>query len=143
MEMLFSANPGQSPKPVKRVASGGELSRLSLALIIAAGEQARGRVRIFDEIDAGIGGETAHSVGRFLKQASAAGQAFCVTHLAQVAARADYQLQVDKKTAGRSTRIAIRNLDRDARVTELARMLGSTDSETGRRHAESLLNPPE
>jgi len=143
VEMLFSANPGQSPKPVKRVASGGELSRLSLALIIAAGEQARGRVRIFDEIDAGIGGETAHSVGRFLKQASAAGQAFCVTHLAQVAARADYQLQVDKRTAGRSTRIAIRNLDRTARVTELARMLGSTDSETGRRHAESLLKPPE
>ena len=139
VEMLFSANPGQSPKPVKRVASGGELSRLSLALIIAAGEQARGRVRIFDEIDAGIGGETAHSVGRFLKQASAAGQAFCVTHLAQVASRADYQLQVDKKTTGRSTRIAIRKLDRDTRVTELARMLGSTDSETGRRHAESLL----
>jgi len=143
VEMLFSANPGQSPKPVKRVASGGELSRLSLALIIAAGEGARGRVRIFDEIDAGIGGETAHSVGRFLKQASTAGQAFCVTHLAQVAARADYQLQVDKKTAGNTTRIVIRKLDGDTRVAELARMLGSTGSETGLRHAESLLKPPE
>lgn len=139
VEMLFSANPGQSPRPVKRVASGGELSRLSLALIIAGGEQARGRVRIFDEIDAGIGGETAHSVGRFLKQASTAGQAFCVTHLAQVAARADHQFQVDKQAAGKTTRISIRRLDGDERVAELARMLGSTDSETGRRHAESLL----
>jgi len=139
VEMLFSANPGQSPKPVKRVASGGELSRLSLALIIAADEQPRGRIRIFDEIDAGIGGETAHSVGRFLKQASTAGQAFCVTHLAQVAARADYQFQVDKQPGNRATRIAIRRLEGKARVSELARMLGSTDSETGRRHAESLL----
>jgi len=143
VEMLFSANPGQSPRPVKRVASGGELSRLSLALIIAGGEQARGRVRIFDEIDAGIGGETAHSVGRFLKQASTAGQAFCVTHLAQVAARADHQFQVDKQAAGKSTRISIRQLDGDERVAELARMLGSTDSETGRRHAESLLESAE
>lgn len=139
VEMLFSANPGQSPRPVKRVASGGELSRLSLALIIAGGEQARGRVRIFDEIDAGIGGETAHSVGRFLKQASTAGQAFCVTHLAQVAARADFQFQVDKQPTAKATRISIRRLAEDARVAELARMLGSTDSETGRRHAESLL----
>lgn len=143
VEMLFSANPGQSPKPVKRVASGGELSRLSLALIIAAGDRARGRVRIFDEVDAGIGGETAHSVGRFLKQASTAGQALCVTHLAQVAARADYQFRVDKRPARTSTRIDIQRLDRDTRVAELARMLGSTDSETGRRHAESLLEPSE
>lgn len=139
VEMLFSANPGQSPKPVKRVASGGELSRLSLALIVAAGEQARGRVRIFDEIDAGIGGETAHAVGRFLKQAGTDGQAFCVTHLAQVAARADYQFQVAKQPGDNSTRISIQRLDDQGRVTELARMLGSTDSKTGRRHAESLL----
>lgn len=143
LEMLFSANPGQSPKPVKRVASGGELSRLSLALIIASGEHSRGRVRIFDEIDAGIGGETAHSVGRFLKRASTAGQAFCVTHLAQVAAHADYQFQVDKQPEDRGTRISIQRLDADARIAELARMLGSADSETGRRHAESLLKTAE
>ncbi|MEX2500696.1 MAG: DNA repair protein RecN [Wenzhouxiangellaceae bacterium] len=139
VEMLFSANPGQSPKPLKRVASGGELSRLSLAMIIAAAEQAEGRVRIFDEIDAGVGGETAHAVGRFLKQASEAGQALCVTHLAQVAARADYQFRVDKQAGKAKTRVSIQRLDDDQRVIELARMLGSAESETSRRHAETML----
>jgi len=139
VEMLFSANPGQSPKPLKRVASGGELSRLSLAMIIAAAESGEGRVRIFDEIDAGVGGETAHAVGRFLKQASGAGQAFCVTHLAQVAARADYQFRVDKRQGKAATHVEISRLDGDQRVVELARMLGSADSKTSRRHAETLL----
>ena len=137
--ILFSANPGQSPRPLKRVASGGELSRLSLAMIIGAAESAEGRVRIFDEIDAGVGGETAHAVGRFLKQASEAGQAFCVTHLAQVAAHADCQYRVVKQPEKASTRVRIERLDGDQRVTELARMLGSADAETSRRHAESML----
>jgi len=139
VEILFSANPGQSPRPLKRVASGGELSRLSLAMIIGAAERAEGRVRIFDEIDAGVGGETAHAVGRFLKQASDTGQAFCVTHLAQVAARADYQLRVVKQPESASTHVSIERLDSDQRIVELARMLGSADSETSRRHAESML----
>jgi len=139
VEIMFSANPGQSPRPLKRVASGGELSRLSLAMIIGAAESAEGRVRIFDEIDAGIGGETAHAVGRFLKQASEAGQAFCVTHLAQVAARADYQFRVVKQPENTSTQVRIDRLDSDQRVLELARMLGSADSETSQRHAESML----
>lgn len=140
VEILFSANPGQSPRPLKRVASGGELSRLSLAMIIGAAESAEGRVRIFDEIDAGVGGETAHAVGRFLKQASEAGQAFCVTHLAQVAARADCQFRVVKQPEDASTRVRIERLDGDQRIVELARMLGSADSDTSRRHAESMLN---
>lgn len=139
VEILFSANPGQSPRPLKRVASGGELSRLSLAMIIAAAESAEGRVRIFDEIDAGVGGETAHAVGVFLKQASAAGQALCVTHLAQVAARADYQLRVEKRPEKAATRVNIHRLDDEQRVVELARMLGSADSETSQRHAETML----
>jgi len=139
VEILFSANPGQSPRPLKRVASGGELSRLSLAMIIAAAESAAGRVRIFDEIDAGVGGETAHAVGRFLKQASEAGQAFCVTHLAQVAARADCQFRVVKQPKNASTQVRIDRLDGEQRVVELARMLGSADAETSRRHAESML----
>jgi len=140
VEILFSANPGQSPRPLKRVASGGELSRLSLAMIIGAAESAEGRVRIFDEIDAGVGGETAHAVGDFLKRASAAGQAFCVTHLAQVAARADCQFRVVKQPENASTRVSIDRLEGDQRVVELARMLGSADAETSRRHAESMLN---
>lgn len=139
VEILFSANPGQSPRPLKRVASGGELSRLSLAMIIGAAENAQGRVRIFDEIDAGVGGETAHAVGRFLKQASETGQAFCVTHLAQVAARADHQFRVVKQPDDAATHVRIERLDGDQRVVELARMLGSADSKTSRRHAESML----
>lgn len=139
VEILFSANPGQSPRPLKRVASGGELSRLSLAMIIAAAESAEGRIRIFDEIDAGVGGETAHAVGSFLKQASEAGQAFCVTHLAQVAARADCHFRVVKEPENAATKVRIDRLDDDQRVSELARMLGSAASETSRRHAESML----
>ena len=139
VEIMFSANPGQSLRPLRRVASGGELSRLSLGMIVGAAENAGGRVRIFDEIDAGVGGETAHAVGRFLRQASESGQAFCVTHLAQVAARADYQYRVVKQPEGDSTQVRISRLDSDQRVIELARMLGSADAETSRRYAESML----
>jgi DNA repair protein RecN (Recombination protein N) len=139
VEILFSANPGQSPAPLGRVASGGELSRFSLALIIAAGDDAGGRVRIFDEIDAGVGGETAHAVGRFVHRASAGGQAFCVTHLAQVAACADQQFRVVKQPGRGSTRVAVQRLDSDQRVVELARMLGAADAETSRDHARAML----
>ena len=139
VEILFSANPGQSPRPLKQVASGGELSRLGLALIIAGGEGEPGRVRVFDEIDAGVGGETAHAVGRFLRQAAESGQAFCVTHLAQVAARADQQFRVIKRAEADATRVDVERLDRNARITELARMLGSADADTSRQHAEAML----
>ncbi|NKI34814.1 DNA repair protein RecN [Wenzhouxiangella sp. XN79A] len=139
VEILFSANPGQPPRSLKRVASGGELSRLSLAMIIAAAEPAAGLVRIFDEIDAGVGGETAHKVGEFLHRAGEGGQAFCVTHLAQVAARADRQFRVLKRAEDGRTRVTVESLDRDARIAELARMLGSTTGRTSRRHAEALL----
>ncbi len=139
IELLFTANPGQPPRPLKRVASGGELSRLSLAMIVASAEPARGVVRIFDEIDAGVGGETAHRVGEFLHRAGAGGQAFCVTHLAQVAARADQQYRVIKQSGDSRTRVQVEPLDSKARVAELARMLGSTTGETSRRHAEALL----
>jgi len=140
VELLFSANPGQSPAPLKRVASGGELSRLGLALIIAGGDDAEGRVRIFDEIDAGVGGETAHAVGRFLRRASIGGQAFCVTHLAQVAACADRQFRVTKRPDGNATRVAVQRLDAEQRIVELARMLGSADAKTGREHARAMLS---
>lgn len=139
IEILFSANPGQPPRSLKRVASGGELSRLSLAMIIASAEPAAGLVRIFDEIDAGVGGETAHKVGEFLQRAGEGGQSFCVTHLAQVAARARRQFRVLKRTEGGETRVTVEPLDGETRVAELARMLGSTTGETSRRHAEALL----
>lgn len=139
VEIQFSANPGQPAKPLRRVASGGELSRLSLAMIIASAEPARGLVRIFDEIDAGVGGETAHKVGEFLHAAGAGAQAFCVTHLAQVAARADHQFRVLKQSDGGRTMIRVDSLDQESRIVELARMLGSASGETSRRHAVSLL----
>ncbi|PKL95637.1 MAG: DNA repair protein RecN [Gammaproteobacteria bacterium HGW-Gammaproteobacteria-8] len=139
VEILFSANPGQSPRPLSRIASGGELSRFSLALIIAAGESGRGTVRIFDEIDAGVGGETAHAVGRFLRRAGRGGQALCVTHLAQVAACADSQWKVSKSGHKGRTRVELQPLDAAGRIDEIARMLGASGSEAARRHAEVLL----
>ncbi|MEM7054408.1 MAG: DNA repair protein RecN [Pseudomonadota bacterium] len=139
VEILFSANPGQTPKALKKVASGGELSRLSLAMIIASADPGQHITRIFDEIDAGVGGETAHRVGEFLHQTAVLGQSLCVTHLAQVAARADFQLKVEKSAKKAQTKVEIRSLDADERVAELARMLGSEASEISRKHAQSLL----
>ena len=139
IEILFSANPGQPLRALGRVASGGELSRVSLALMIAARPSEGPVSRVFDEVDAGIGGETAQVVGRFLRQAAGFGQAFCVTHLAQVAACADHQLSVQKNHDGDSTRIRIATLDARARQEEIARMLGNAQSSKSRAHARELL----
>ncbi|WP_376690181.1 DNA repair protein RecN [Wenzhouxiangella sp. EGI_FJ10409] len=135
----FSANPGQPMQPLSKVASGGELSRVALALMIAADRQDGPKTRIFDEVDAGVGGETAHIVGQFLREAAGTGQAMCVTHLAQVAARADHQLWVRKEKSKGTTALMIESLDAQARQREIARMLGSADSEKSRAHAAELL----
>lgn len=139
VEILFTGNPGQPMQPLGRVASGGELSRVSLALMIAARPQEGPVSRVFDEVDAGIGGETAHVVGRFLRQAAQAGQAFCVTHLAQVAACAEHQLSVQKRHEGETTSIRINVLDAKGRQAEIARMLGSSESSKSRAHAREML----
>lgn len=139
VEILFSANPGQPPQPLRRIASGGELSRFSLAMVAAVSHPKSGRVGIFDEVDAGVGGETAHAVGRFLQRAARGGQAFCVTHLAQVAARADHQYRVIKSAVDGKTRTRVDVLDAKDRRKEVARMLGSSDSDRGLAHAEELL----
>ena len=138
----FSANPGQPLKPLSKVASGGELSRISLALMIAL-RPARGpMVRVFDEVDAGVGGETAQVVGRFLRQAATGGQAFCVTHLAQVAVCADHQFKVEKQTRASSTGVSISRLNADTRQTEIARMLGNAGSRKSQEHAAEMLKEP-
>ncbi len=137
--ILFSANPGQRPQALHKVASGGELSRVSLALMISALPQDQQPARIFDEVDAGIGGETAHVVGDFLRAAAGDSQAFCVTHLAQVAARADHQLRVVKTGSDDGTSIRVEALDQAAREQELARMLGNRDSAGSRAHAREML----
>lgn len=135
----FSANPGQPPQTLSRVASGGELSRIALALMVSSDGGEGPNTRIFDEVDAGVGGETAHVVGRFLHEVAEGGQAMCVTHLAQVAARADHQLRVVKRSQGDGTALRVEALDAGQRRSEIARMLGNADSKKGLAHAAELL----
>ena len=117
IDFLVSANPGQPPKPVAKVASGGELSRISLAVQVAAAHGVDGRVcMIFDEVDAGVGGAVAERVGRQLRALGQRGQVLCVTHLAQVASQADQQVRVAKLTDGRTSRTTLTALGPAERV---------------------------
>ncbi len=139
LELRVSANPGVPPGLLKKVASGGELSRISLAIKVASKTGVTAPTQIFDEVDAGIGGDTANAVGALLKSLSVNGQALCVTHLAQVAACADQQLQVQKRSEATGTRVETNLLNDLQRVDEIARMLGGRLSEQSRAHASELL----
>lgn len=139
IELLVSANPGIKPGLLRKIASGGELSRISLAIKVASRAGSGSATQIFDEIDAGIGGDTANAVGALLSSLSANGQALCVTHLAQVAAFADHQVQVRKDAEQGSTRVRTSLLGDTERVDEIARMLGGRLSEQSRAHAAELL----
>jgi DNA repair protein RecN (Recombination protein N) len=135
---LLGANPGESILPLAKVASGGELARAMLALRLVLTD-APGTI-VFDEVDAGVGGEAALAVGRALAEVGRRHQVLVVTHLAQVAAFADHQLGVRKEVADGRTVATVGPLQGEARVVELARMLsGRPDSATARRHAEELL----
>jgi DNA repair protein RecN (Recombination protein N) len=135
---LLSANPGEPPAPLARVASGGELARAMLALRLVLTEAPDSLV--FDEVDAGIGGEAALAVGRSLAALGARHQVLVVTHLAQVAAFADHQVAVSKREVAGRTEAAAHPVTGADRVRELSRMLsGLTDSGSARRHAEDLL----
>ena len=111
IEFLVSANPGQPLKSLAKVASGGELSRISLAVQVAAAAKASSLCMVFDEVDAGIGGGIAEIVGRQLRELGQRSQVLCVTHLAQVAAQAHDQLRVTKQTDGKVTRTAVHDLE--------------------------------
>lgn len=124
VEFLVSANPGQPLKPLSKVASGGELSRISLAIQVATAECGRIPTLVFDEVDVGIGGGVAEIVGRLLRQLGAARQVLCVTHLPQVAAQAHHHLQVRKFARDSQTFTAISSLTPEQRIEEIARMLG-------------------
>ncbi|MDP3295470.1 MAG: DNA repair protein RecN [Nevskia sp.] len=124
----FSANPGQPPRPMSKVASGGELSRISLALQVSLLSEAGAATQIFDEVDAGIGGVTADVVGRQLRALGARRQVFCVTHLAQVAARGLDHFGIAKAVQDGQTFTRVQRLDAAARVGELSRMLGGDGS---------------
>jgi len=139
LQINISANPGTAPGPLNKIASGGELSRISLAIKVAATGGTEALTQIFDEVDAGIGGDTANSVGRLLKRLSLKGQALCVTHLAQVAVCATHQLQVRKESSEISTLVDTSLLDNKSRVDEIARMLSGRISEQSRAHAAELL----
>ncbi len=140
IEFQVSANPGQPLRALARVASGGELSRMSLALQVATLGADRPPCLVFDEVDAGVGGAVAEMVGRQLAALARAGQVLCVTHLAQVAAQADRQLRVVKHTDGSTTRTSLEALDGESRVEEIARMLGGARlTDRTRDHAREML----
>lgn len=138
VEIHVSANPGTEPGPLAKVASGGELSRISLALKTASRSESA-RTQVFDEVDAGIGGDTANAVGQLLRQLSEGTQALCVTHLAQVAVCANQQIQVIKETGSDATSVDTTILGVQDRVDEIARMLSGRISQQSRQHAEELL----
>jgi len=139
VEFLFSANPGQPPRPLNRVASGGELSRVMLALKSIFTDVDMVPVVVFDEIDAGVGGKTADSVGRRIKDLSRGHQVICITHLPQIAARADHHINISKRTDKASTEVVVRTLDSKERIEELARMLSGSVTRASLKHAEELI----
>jgi len=141
VEFLVSANPGQPLKSLAKVASGGELSRISLAVQVAGRAQSTSLCMVFDEVDAGIGGAVAEIVGRQLRELGERAQVLCVTHLAQVASQAHGQFRVTKLTDGKITRTAVKPLGQPERIDEIARMLGGIDvSEQARAHARDMLS---
>ena len=140
IEFLVSANPGQPPRPITKVASGGELSRISLAIQVIAAQAVSIPTLIFDEIDSGVGGAVAETVGQQLQALGKNRQVLCVTHLPQVAAQAHHHLQVSKLTGDESTRTQIRKLGEQERIDEIARMLGGRRiTASTRKHAEEML----
>jgi len=135
-----AANPGQRPGPLSAVASGGELSRISLAIQVAAANCTRVPTLIFDEVDVGIGGATAEIVGQLLRRLGNERQVLCVTHLPQVASQAHHQMRVSKHSDGKATETRIEPLRDGERIDEIARMLGGVKvTEQTRRHADEMI----
>ena len=136
----LEANPGEGMRPLHKVASGGELSRVMLALHAVLEDAGRNRTLVFDEVDTGVGGGVADAIGSRLAALAGRHQVLCVTHLPQVAAHADGHLRIRKADRDGRTYASIEPLDRDTRVEELARMLGGREpTSVSRRHAEELL----
>jgi DNA repair protein RecN (Recombination protein N) len=143
VEFYFSANVGEEVKPLARVASGGEASRLMLVLKTVANASEFPRTIVFDEIDTGIGGRVSEAVGSKLKKLSETNQVLCVTHQPQIARFADSHLVVQKEASQGRTSVRVDKLDRAGRVEELARMLtGAEITDSARRHARELLKQP-
>jgi DNA repair protein RecN (Recombination protein N) len=140
VEYRFSPNPGEPPRPLARIASGGELSRVMLALKSILARADATPTLIFDEVDAGIGGRTARIVGEKLFRVAQSHQVFCITHLPQIASHGDHHYRIAKSVHANRTTTQIQPLDFPARIEELARMSGGkTITDTTRRHAEEML----
>ena len=139
VDFLFAPNPGEPERPLRAIASSGEISRVMLALKTSLAAQDSVPVLIFDEIDANVGGEIGAKVGAKMKELAASHQVFCITHLPQVAAAAAAQFMVSKDTTGERTRTSLVSTDGANRISEIARMLGG-QAESARKHAKALLS---
>ena len=140
IEFMVAAHPGSAPRPLAKVASGGELARISLAISVIASAATATPTLIFDEVDSGIGGGVAEVVGRLLKRLGQDRQVLCVTHLPQVASQGNQHFQVSKQLADGRTASRIEALDAKSRIEEVARMLGGIEiTATTRKHARELL----
>jgi DNA repair protein RecN (Recombination protein N) len=139
VEFLIAPNPGVAAAPLRDIASGGELSRIMLAIMGVSSASARDATLVFDEVDAGIGGQTARAVGARLRQLAGERQVLCITHLPQIASLADRHFSIVKDTSADPTRTTVEQLAEPEVVAELVRMLGAdTDDTTARRHAREL-----
>ncbi|MDI6889814.1 MAG: DNA repair protein RecN [Thermodesulfovibrionales bacterium] len=139
VEFMFSANPGEPPKPLIKIASGGELSRVMLALKGILADVDNIPILIFDEVDAGIGGRTAGVVGNKLKAISNRHQVLCTTHLPQIASLGDFHLKIDKRQRDERVYVEVKELTGRERLDEVARMLSGKITEVSLRHAQELL----
>jgi DNA repair protein RecN (Recombination protein N) len=138
IEFLFAPNPGEPERPLRAIASSGEISRVMLALKTSLAAQDSVPILIFDEIDANVGGEIGAKVGLKMKELSVSHQVFCITHLPQVAASAESQFIVSKESDGSRTRTLLEGTHAGGRITEIARMLGGP-ADTAKKHARTLL----
>jgi DNA repair protein RecN (Recombination protein N) len=141
VEFLIAPNPGVPAGPLREIASGGELSRVMLALMSVASGSAAGGTVVFDEVDAGVGGATARAVGERLRTLADGRQVLCITHLPQVASLASRNFRVSKQAGAKKPALTtVERLERGQLVAELCRMLGADSADlTARRHAERLL----
>jgi DNA repair protein RecN (Recombination protein N) len=140
VEFLIAPNKGEEIRPLAKIASGGELSRLMLSIKSLCGSEELDRTLVFDEVDTGIGGRVAEAVGKRLRDIAAGNQVLCVTHLPQIAAFARHHFRVYKEVSGGRTETIVKHLNESERVQELSRMLGGEIiTETARRHALEML----
>ncbi|MFL0810305.1 MAG: DNA repair protein RecN [Agarilytica sp.] len=140
IEFLISTNPGQAPQALQKVASGGELSRISLAIQVVTAETSTIPTLVFDEVDVGIGGTTGDVVGLMLSELGTKGQIFCVTHLAQVASKAHHHLRAEKQLSKKGASSSLNTVDGDEKIIEISRMMGGMiESRQALAHAKQML----